>query len=318
MKKEVKIGIYAVIILLASWAGIRFLSGASIFSTTNSYYAYYDDASGLQSASAVMIRGVKVGQVADITISPEEPTKVRVEITVEDSYTLPSDSKATIMSMGLMGGKAIEVSLGESAQILEDGSVIATAVERDLMTMASEEFGDIKGKVMELVDNLNATVCNLNTLVDNNDANITAAIANLNAVLAELKQSGIIENVDNFTQKLDGAGERLDSILVNVNTITTDLKEREAGRELAESIATLNEVLAKINSNEGSVGGLLNDRQLYDNLTTATNNLSVLLADLKENPKRYVHFSLFGAKDEQAKAAAKEAKKAAKEAKKQK
>ena len=261
MKKEVKIGIYAVIILLASWAGIRFLSGASIFNTTNSYYAYYDDASGLQSASAVMIRGVKVGQVADITVSPEEPTKVRVEITVEDNYTLPSDSKATIVSMGLMGGKAIDVRLGASEQMLEDGGVIATAVERDLMAMASEEFSDIKGKIVELVDNLNATVCNLNTLVDNNDANITSAIANLNAVLAELKQSGIIENVDNFTQKLDGAGERLDSILVNVNAITTDLKEREAGRELAESIATLNEVLAKINSNEGSVGGLLNDRQ---------------------------------------------------------
>lgn len=318
MKKEVKIGIYAVIILLASWAGIRFLSGASIFNTTNSYYAYYDDASGLQSASAVMIRGVKVGQVTDITVSPEEPTKVRVEITVEDNYALPSDSKATIVSMGLMGGKAIDVRLGASEQMLEDGGVIATAVERDLMAMASEEFSDIKGKIVELVDNLNATVCNLNTLVDNNDANITSAIANLNAVLAELKQSGIIENVDNFTQKLDGAGERLDSILVNVNAITTDLKEREAGRELAESIATLNEVLAKINSNEGSVGGLLNDRQLYDNLTTATNNLSVLLADLKENPKRYVHFSLFGAKDEQAKAAAKAAKKAAKEAKSQK
>ena len=318
MKKEVKIGIYAVIILLASWAGIRFLSGASIFNTTNSYYAYYDDASGLQSASAVMIRGVKVGQVTDITVSPEEPTKVRVEITVEDNYALPSDSKATIVSMGLMGGKAIDVRLGASEQMLEDGGVIATAVERDLMAMASEEFSDIKGKIVELVDNLNATVCNLNTLVDNNDANITSAIANLNAVLAELKQSGIIENVDNFTQKLDGAGERLDSILVNVNAITTDLKEREAGRELAESIATLNEVLAKINSNEGSVGGLLNDRQLYDNLTTATNNLSVLLADLKENPKRYVHFSLFGAKDEQAKAAAKATKKAAKEAKSQK
>ncbi len=316
MKKELKIGIYAVIIFLAAWVGIRFLSGADIFGNSNVYYAYYTDVSGLQSASAVTIRGVKVGQVTEVSIAPEEPTMVKVALSISNDYSIPSDSKAKIFSEGLMGGKAVEIKLGQSSEMLAEGAEIASEVEYDLMTMAREELMDVKQKAVELMTNLNTTVTSLNTLVGKNDANITSAIANLNAVLADLKESGIIDNVERFTAKLEGTGERLDSVLVNVEAITSDMKEREAGRKLAESIATLNDVLSKINSDKGTAGSLLTDRQLYDNLTTATNNLSVLLADLKENPKRYVHFSLFGAKDEQEKAAKRAAKAAKKAAKK--
>ncbi len=319
MKKEVKIGIYAVVIMVAAWIGIRFLSGVDVFGQDETYYAYYDDAAGLQSASAVMIRGVKVGQVTQVAVAPEDPSKVKVTMSVSRDYKLPTDSQAKIFSAGLMGGKAIEIILGSSNEVLAPGSDIQSKVEQDMLGMAASELGDIKVKVVELIDNLNKTVTGLNAVVDGNSTTITAAVSNLNTLLADLRRSNIVSNIDEFTGTLSQNGERIDSVMMGLNAIVAELEQRQMAKSLADAVATLNEVLAKVNSADGTVGSLLGDRALYENLTTASNNLSTLLADLKEHPGRYVHFSLFGTSEEKAQAkaekkAAKAAKKAAKSA----
>ena len=298
MKKEVKIGIYALFIFLGAWAGIRFLSGADIFGRTNTYYVYYDNASGLQNAAAVVIRGVKVGQVSNITIAADEPSKVAVTLAVSKDYEIPADSKAKIYSAGLMGGQAIELIIGTSTEMLEPESKIAPLVELGMVEMLTSEFGDIKEKLMGMVDNINTTLTSLNTVVDGNNANITAAIANLNAILADLQQSNIVANLDSFTGTLKDNGEKIDSIMTNVGNLTASLDEQQIGTKLSQSVEQLNTLLAKFNESEGTVGSLLNDKALYANLAEASNNLSLLLEDLKQNPKRYVHFSLFGGKAE--------------------
>lgn len=319
MKKEVKIGIYAVVIIAAAWIGIRFLSGVDVFGQNETYYAYYDDAAGLQNASAVMIRGVKVGQVMQVSVAPEDPSKVKVTMSVSRDYKLPSDSQAKIFSAGLMGGKAIEIILGSSSEVLAPGSDIQSKAEKDMLDMAASELGDLKVKVVELIDNLNKTVTGLNAVVDGNSTTITAAVSNLNAILADLRRSNIVANVNEFTGTLNQNGERIDSVMMNLNAIVAELEQRQMAKSIADAVTTLNEVLAKVNSTDGTVGGLLADRTLYNNLTTASNNLSTLLADLKEHPGRYVHISLFGVSEEKAQAkaekkAAKAAKKAAKRA----
>lgn len=313
MKKEIKIGVYALLIFLGAWAGVRFLSGADIFGRTYSYYVYYDDASGLQTASQVVIRGVKVGQVTSIYVAPDEPTKVAVTLAVSKDYRLPADSKAKVFSAGLMGGQAIEIVLGTSTDYLEPESTITPLVEPGMIDMLTGEFGDIKNKLMEMVDNINTTLLSLNNLVDSNNANISAAVAHLNGVLADLEKSEIIANLDSFTGTLKDNGEKIDGIVENVGNLTASLDEQQMGQKLAQSIENLNVVLAKFNETSGTVGSLINDKELYANLTQASDNLSALLADLKEHPQRYVHFSLFGADDTKAeKRAAKAAKKAAK------
>ena len=319
MKKEVKIGIYAVVIIAAAWIGIRFLSGVDVFGQNETYYAYYDDAAGLQNASAVMIRGVKVGQVMQVSVAPEDPSKVKVTMSVSRDYKLPSDSQAKIFSAGLMGGKAIEIILGSSSEVLAPGSDIQSKAEKDMLDMAASELGDLKVKVVELIDNLNKTVTGLNAVVDGNSTTITAAVSNLNAILADLRRSNIVANVNEFTGTLNQNGERIDSVMMNLNAIVAELEQRQMAKSIADAVTTLNEVLAKVNSTDGTVGGLLADRTLYNNLTTASNNLATLLADLKEHPGRYVHISLVGVSEEQAQAkaekkAAKAAKKAAKKA----
>lgn len=313
MKKEVKIGIYALLIFLGSWAGIRFLSGADIFGRSDVYYAYYEDASGLQTASSIVIRGVKVGQVSEIAISPEDPTKVKVALAISKDYQIPSDSKAEIFSAGLMGGQAVEIVLGSSQTNLEPGATITAAVEMGMFDAIGAQFGDIKEKLVVMVDNINTTLVTLNSLVDSNNANISSAIANLNGILAELEKSQIVANINSFTGTLKNNGEKIDSIVTSVNNLTTTLDEQQMGAKLTEAVENLSTLLAKLNTADGTVGSLMNDKELYANLTQASENLSALLGDLKQNPKRYVHFSLFGSDDAKAeKKATKAEKKAAK------
>ncbi|MBS6458844.1 MAG: MCE family protein [Alistipes sp.] len=325
MKKEVKIGIYAIVILLCAWAGIRFLSGVDVFGRHAVYYARYEQVNGVQNAAAVMIRGVKIGKVSEIRVSPDDPTSVEVVLSIPRSYRLPVDSEAKIFSTSIMGSKAIEIVLGSSSEILESGSNINSGYTKDLMAVADSELDYYKDKITTLVENFNATLKSLNSLVDNNNKSITEALAHLNSITAGLdgaigkdKQqlADIVASIDKFTKALSENSAHIDSIMTNVDSVTSALAEKNAGKSLGESLAELNSVLAKINGGEGTVGRLMCDEQLYANLTQASANLSALLADLKEHPKRYVHFSLFGAKDEADKQNAKAAKKEAKAQKK--
>lgn len=325
MKKEVKIGIYAIVILLCAWAGIRFLSGVDVFGRHAVYYARYEQVNGVQNAAAVMIRGVKIGKVSEIRVSPDDPTSVEVVLSIPRSYRLPVDSEAKIFSTSIMGSKAIEIVLGSSPEILESGSNINSGYTKDLMAVADSELDYYKDKITTLVENFNATLKSLNALVDNNNKSITEALEHLNSITAGLdgaigkdKQqlADIVASIDKFTKTLSENSAHIDSIMTNVDSVTSALAEKNAGKSLGESLAELNSVLAKINGGEGTVGRLMCDEQLYANLTQASANLSALLADLKEHPKRYVHFSLFGAKDEADKQNAKAAKKEAKAQKK--
>lgn len=307
MKKEVKIGIYAVVIILAAWAGIRFLSGIDIFGRSASYYAYYEQAPGLEPASSVVIRGVKVGQVAKVEVEPEHTDRVKVTFSVARSYKLPADSKAKLFSEGLMGGKAVEILLGESSEILGSGAEIMGENERDLMATVGAEIGDVKEKLMTLMENFNTTVLSLNGVLDDNRSDIAKAVGSLQKVLTELEKSNIVGNLESSTT-------RLDSIMVNVDKVVADLEQRQVVESIASTVDNLNAVLAEINNPDGTLGSLLNNKELYANLTQASANLEALLGDLKQNPHRYVHFSLFGA--DEAKMKAKAEKKAAKAEKK--
>ena len=325
MKKEVKIGIYAIAILLCAWGGIRFLSGVDVFGRHALYYAHYEQVNGVQNAAPVMIRGVKIGKVSEIRVSPDDPTGVEVVLSIPRSYRLPTDSEAKIFSTSIMGGKAIEIVLGSSPEILESGSDIRSCYAKDIMAVADSELDYYKDKITTLVENFNATLKSLNSLVDDNNKSITEALVHLNSITAGLdgavgrdKQqlSDIVTSIDRFTRTLSDNSIRIDSIMTNVDSITSSLAGNDVGATLGSSLAELNDVLARINSGEGTVGRLVCDEQLYANLSQASANLSALLADLKEHPKRYVHLSLFGSKDETEKDKGKAAKKEAKAQKK--
>ena len=317
MRKEIKIGIFAVVILLSAWAGIRFLSGLDVFGRSRTYTAHYEQINGLQDAAAVVICGVKVGQVTGVKIDLENGG-VNVSLSIDKEYNIPTDSRAMMFSAGLMGGKSIEIKLGEATEYLKNGDAIQTGVTLDMFDTLANELGDIKERVATLLDNLNQTISGVDSLIDDNSKTITKAVANLNAVMSELKKSNIIGNIDSFCATLSQNGEKLDSIVTDINSVTKALNEQHSGEKLAAAINEVNTLLAKINSGSGSVGNLISDEKLYKELAQASQNLSLLLADLKENPKRYINVTVFGKKSYDEKQADKAAKQAAKEAKKAK
>ena len=316
MKKEVKIGIYAVVILLCAWAGIRFLSGLDVFGRTRNYTAHYEQVNGLQDAAAVVINGVKVGQVTGVALDIEKGG-VDVTLSVNKAYNIPTDSKAMMFSAGLMGGKSIEIKMGEAKEYLKSGDAIETGVTLDMFDTLANELGDIKERVATLLDNLNQTIEGVDSLVDNNSKNLTKTVASLNAIMADLKKSNIIGNIDGFCATLNQNGEKLEGIITDINSLTKALNEQQSGEKLAQAINEVNALLAKVNSGSGSIGNLVSDEKLYKELAQASQNLSLLLADLKENPKRYINVTVFGKKtyeEKQADKAAKAADKAKKQA----
>ena len=318
MRKEVKIGIYAVVILLCAWAGIRFLSGVDVFGRTNTYTAHYENVAGLQDAAAVVISGVKVGQVTGVEVNKEKGG-VDVTLSISSEFDIPVDSRAMMFSAGLMGGKAIEIKLGEAAEHLSSGAQIATGTSLDMFEMLTNELGDIKERVVKVLDNVDKTISGVDSLVGNNAQSITSALANLNSVLKDFEQSNIINNIDGFCATLNQNGAKLDSIITDVGTVTHSFSEQNLAQKLNDAVSQVSTLLNQINNGKGSLGNLVADEKLYKELAQASQNLSVLLADLKENPKRYINVTVFGGKsydEKQAEKAAKAAKKAEKTSKK--
>lgn len=150
MKREVKIGIFGVTMIIAAWAGIRFLKGFDIFSRNSVYYAAYDQINGVQAASPIMMKGVKIGTVTGISFDPQRSDNVVLQFTIKRQYHIPTDSEAKIYSNGLMGGKAIEINYGTARTYLQKGDTLRSVRERDLMDVAGSELDFFKQKVSQV------------------------------------------------------------------------------------------------------------------------------------------------------------------------
>lgn len=289
--------------LLCAWGGIRFLSGIDLLSRNCVYYAVYDRINGVQAASPIIVNGVKVGTVTGISFDPARSRKVVLELTVRRRYAIPSDSQAAIRSDGLLGGKAIDITLGSSPEPLRNRDTIRSEYGADLMDIAGSELEFVKQKITQVVTDMSTTLNNLNRLLEENNESISGTVRNLNsisgnldAVLSDKRESlsAMIDGLSEFSETLGQNSQKIDSMITGLSRFSTALADSNLGENLAGTAEQLNELLGKINDGDGSVGMLLNDQRLYTSLSEASGNLSKLLADLKEHPSRYVHFSLFG------------------------
>ncbi|MBR6814369.1 MAG: MCE family protein [Alistipes sp.] len=317
MKKEIKVGLFALAVLLVGWGVARMLKGAEIFSNSYTYYAYYTQVGGIQPASHVMISGVKVGSVLDVKLN-EDPSKgVELTLSVDKQYRIPTDSKAEIFSDGLMGGKAVKIIYGSSSEFTPNKGTIQSKESVDLMDMASTELTSLLEKVKGIMDNLAVTLDGINGLMAQNTETIThimtnvdGVTGNVNSMLAKEKQhlEQAFASLSEFSKALGENSDEVDAIIDNMSAFSGKLAESNLVTEIEGVVNNLNGVLTAVKDENGSVGKLLNDAQLYDNLASASNNLSVLLEDLKANPSRYVQVSVFGGKNPEQKVAKAKAK----------
>ena len=310
MKREVKIGIFGVTMIIAAWAGIRFLKGFDIFSRNSVYYAAYDQINGVQAASPIMMKGVKIGTVTGISFDPQRSDNVVLQFTIKRQYHIPTDSEAKIYSNGLMGGKAIEINYGTARTYLQKGDTLRSVRERDLMDVAGSELDFFKQKVSQLTGDLSRALDNLNRLMEDNAGNIAGTLGNLNSVTGDMAQilsaeknnlKSALENLSKFSDMLGDNAQRVDSIIGNVDRVVAQFSDEEFAVKLSQTVGHLDDLVARIAQGEGTVGKLMNDPELYDSLNRASENLSALLADVKQYPGRYVHLSLFGRNPEKMK-----------------
>ncbi|MFR9523952.1 MAG: MlaD family protein [Rikenellaceae bacterium] len=306
MKTEVKIGLFAIIIICCSWAGIRFLSGFDVFGRNVNYYASYDQIDGINTASPIMVQGVKVGKVTDILLDPVNSDKVTIKLSVKRRYKIPADSKAEIYSPGLMSSMAIGLKWGSSTQFLKNGDTISSHFEESMMDVATEKLMGVADQITTVGEQLTTTLSSINSILENGGDNIESTLSSLSSISRELSglisaQRGnlesTIEGLASFSESLGENSEEMASVIQNLNALTTELAEANLSSSLSVTVAELNTTLSKINSAEGSVGKLVNDEELYENLSAVSGSLNELIIDLQSNPKRYVHFSVFGKKE---------------------
>lgn len=303
MKREIKVGLFAVLMLLIGWGVVRYLKGAEIFSANNTYYAYYAQVSGIQASSHVVINGVKVGYVTKVVLDENPTNGVEVVLSIDKRFAIPVDSKARIFTDGLMGGKAIEIVYGSASETIPDDGTITADVGADLFEMAGTELVDIKDKLTIVMDELATTLDGVNKLLAENTETLTSVIDNvdgatgtIDALLASEKQhlEQALSSLALFSKSLGDNADQVDQIVDNLSTFSGQLAEANLIAEVEKVVEELKGVLTAMNDQSGSAGKLLKDDELYNNLTSASNNLSVLLEDLKTNPGRYLNVSVLG------------------------
>lgn len=321
IKREFKIGIFAIIVILVSWWGISWLGGQDLFKSYNTYTVYYDEVSkDLQVSSRVFIRGVNVGNVQDIELDGD---KVKVVIAVEEQYAhMIPDNTVALITEGLMGGAQIVLEQGNSENIAEDGATLEGRLDEGLMGMFADKGADLIDNLNTTIGNLDQTVSSVNGILEDNRENIGKVVANIESLSNEVNSlisnsKGDIDTALNdlaaFTTMLKENTASIESMLGNLNKFSGDLADSEIIANLTTTVEELNGIIATIESGEGSLGKLLKDDSIHNSLDDTVNSLNALLTDLKEHPMRYVHFSLFGKSEEDI--AAKEAKAAKRQAK---
>ena len=310
VKREVKIGLFALLMMVCLYWGFNFLKGRDIFNRNTIYYATYEQANGVQLSSAVKIKGFKVGSITDINYDPAKSDKIILELTVRSKYRIPDNSNARVFNDGLMGSKAVEIELGTSSHYLMSRDTIQSVMDRDLLEAAGSEFDLFKAQFSKIANELMVTLQMVNTLIASNSVNVNAITDNLaglsgslNAVVSQESSSlrGIIANLNALSATLKQSSDRIDHIITNVDGFTDSLAHSNIPSmvfNLSNTLGELNEALSRVNDGDGTLGKLITDPKLYDSLTEATANLSSLLDDLKKHPGRYVHLSVFGRKNE--------------------
>lgn len=280
-----------------------FLKGEDLFSSSNTYYTEFDY-NALSTASQVTIKGNSVGKVTEIKYM-FETGKTRVAFTVDPKLQFSKNSIIRLYETGLMGGNALAVITANDDDYAKHGDLLESEIQPGLITSLRQNFTGLTSDLDSSIRSADTLFVNLNELIsDTSDTGIKRTIAELNTTLRSFKslsesiQSVVRQNDDKISLLVDNFG----STSENLKLLSEDLQKVQISKtinNLDSTLVAMNAIISSLERGEGSVGKLLKDDKLYDNLQGASLQLEQLLEDMKLNPKRYVHFSLFGKKAKQ-------------------
>jgi len=294
--KEVQIALVAIVGVVVLFFGMKFLKGLTVFSTNDSYYVTFSDISGLSVSSPVYANGYRVGVVEDVIFNYGDAGKIVAAVGLDKQLRLPKGSTAEISS-DLLGNVKLELKFGSNpADLLAPGDTISGGQQLGAMGKAANMIPQIE-KMLPKLDSILASV---NMLLA--DPAISSSLHNVDHITANLATTSneLSRLSASLSQQMPGMMQKVDGVLDNSNVLTKHLSEIDIAETMAKVNMTLQNVeqmTAKLNSKDGTLGLLMRDPELYRNLTSTMGHADSLLIDLRQHPKRYVHFSLFGRKD---------------------
>lgn len=302
--REVVIAVFVLLTLGLFYFGFSYLKGTNLFTGNRIYYAVYTEINGLSNDDPVLVKGFRIGKVRNTALYNGDGNKILLEIEVSNSdVSIPENSVAQIASTGLLGGKAIFLRLGDSPNLLSEGDTIQTEVEDDIFESLGNSLEPFEKSALNVITNMDSVLARIAMLLkDENRRAVDQSLQRINSTLQHIERSAatfdalLQANTDNLQQTMTNLRKTTE----NTVAITDSLKALELGATLARINASLEKtdaILKGIAEGEGTLGQLATNDSLYKNLDAASRDLDLLLIDLRENPKRYVHFSLFGRKD---------------------
>lgn len=302
LSREIKTGIIVIGGILLFILGFSYLKSTPLFDNSKIFYAVYDNIGGLQTGTQVSINGFSVGKVNDIQFK-DNSGKLVVTFTVSNDFQFSRNSKAELYDTGIIGGKGIQIKpVFDDAPMAKSGDTLVTNTRPGLTELVQQKLTPLQLKVEGAVSNADSLLMNVNDVLDDNTKkNLRESIQGLSVVISSFQKSA-----GTLNEMLSENKMHIDSSLSNINTLTANfaslsdsLAANNLGatiRNLESTMKNLNAVLEKIEKGEGTMGKLMNDDEMYKNLTDASKELDLLLQDFRLNPKRYVNVSVFGKK----------------------
>ncbi len=315
ISNETKIGVMAIIGVGMLIIGFKYLKGSGIFKKEKHIYAVYADVQGLKQSNPVVINGLQIGRIANLD-GGKDMKRILVTVSLTKDVNIPSNSLAVI-NPNLLGSPTMEIQLGDAKTYLQNGDTLLTTLSGGAFDEAMKIINPVLYEVRNAVKSLDSVLITVTNVFDvRTKDNIKSILANVNTATASFVvtsqslqklvdiQNGALgqslENMKAFTSNLNQNNNQLDSIMKNTEAFSKKLSTLDLKRTLDTlqlAINNFKEGAAKINSKDGSLGLLLNDKTLYQNLESTSDKLNILLDDIRVHPKRYVNISVFGKKD---------------------
>lgn len=303
ISREIKTAILVIVSLMLIVFLFNYLKGQNLLDSSRKVYVIYDNVEGLASSSPVTINGHIIGKVQNIGFTDDGSAKIKVELLIQDDFEFSKNSKAELYDTGLIGGKGIGIIPAfDNAGKITSGEILIGTVKPGIMDLFGDTLTPLQEKIGTMLVSADSLLTNINDIFDESTKNsLKGGIAELETTISSFKSTSISinklvsDNQDKLTTTLTNV-EDLSGNLLNITDSIAKSNLTKTINDLQSTVGNFDKILSSIENGEGSIGKLLKDEGLYTNLEGAAEQMEALLQDMKLNPKRYVHFSLFGKK----------------------